>query len=71
VLSLSSGLLTLGSGRSGCCSRPQTKTELAKEKVNIEYVSIVHLQLQNGAALEEKTDDYGGKTALHSSPAKM
>jgi len=31
-----SGLLTLGLGRSGSSSRPETETELAKEKINTE-----------------------------------
>jgi hypothetical protein len=31
VLTLCSGILTLGSGKSGSCSRPATKTELGKE----------------------------------------
>ena len=36
LLRLCSGILTLGSGQSSSCSRPQTKTEPAKGKINPE-----------------------------------
>jgi hypothetical protein len=40
ALRLCSAMLTLGSGKSGSCSLPETKTELAKDKINPEYKGI-------------------------------
>ena len=40
VLRLCSGLLSLGSGISGRCSRPETKKEPAKEKSRMTTVEI-------------------------------
>jgi len=34
-------MLTLSSGKSGSCSCPETKTELAEEKINLEFMGIV------------------------------
>jgi hypothetical protein len=42
MLRLRSGLLTLSPGKSGRCSCPETKTELAREKNHIEFMGIVN-----------------------------
>jgi hypothetical protein len=47
ILGLCSGMLTLGSGKSGRCSRPETKTDWAKEKINPESRGIRHLNREN------------------------
>jgi hypothetical protein len=40
MLKLGLGMLRLSSGKSGRCSRPETKTEPAKEKVEYDYSGI-------------------------------
>jgi hypothetical protein len=35
-------MLTLGLGKSGRCSRPETRTEPAREKIYIEFVGIIN-----------------------------
>ena len=41
ILTLGSGILTLSSGYSSSCSRPQTKAEPAKRKINTESMGML------------------------------
>jgi hypothetical protein len=46
MLRLCSGMLTLGSGKSGSCSHLETKTELAKEKLILSlWAFIRHVEM--------------------------
>jgi hypothetical protein len=70
VLRLCSGMLTLGSGKSGLCSRPKAKTELAKMRLESDFRGSLCFDIIPNWCSEVRSDGDGrGEYAISAVPA--